>query len=63
MKDYVADEVVIHSIITHGREAALSGEMKMNDKTYVFCDVYRFTNTTSTVINEMKSYILPIEKK
>ena len=60
MKDYTADEVVIHSIITHGREAALNGEMKMGDKTYAFCDVYRFTNTTSDMITRMDSYVLPI---
>ena len=58
MKDYIADEVVIHSIITHGREAALNGEMKMDDQTYAFCDVYRFTNTTSNIIRKMDSYVL-----
>lgn len=63
MKDYTADEVVIHSIITHGQEAALNGEMKMNDKTYAFCDVYQFTNTSSDIIQEMKSYVLPLEDK
>lgn len=61
MKDYIADEVVIHSIITHGREAALNGEMKMGDKTYAFCDVYQFTNTTSDVVKEMKSYVLSMK--
>ncbi|TRX59209.1 nuclear transport factor 2 family protein [Fulvivirga sp. M361] len=60
MKDYTADEVVIHSIITHGREAAVNGEMKMAGKTYAFCDVYRFTNTTSETIRQMDSYVLPI---
>jgi hypothetical protein len=57
MKEYTADEVIIHSIITHGREAALNGEMKMGGKTYAFCDVYRFTSTSSDVIKEMKSYL------
>ncbi|NJN27476.1 MAG: hypothetical protein HC819_16635, partial [Cyclobacteriaceae bacterium] len=33
MKEYSADEVVIHTIITHGREAALNGEMKIEGKT------------------------------
>ncbi|MEO1253313.1 MAG: nuclear transport factor 2 family protein, partial [Bacteroidota bacterium] len=60
MKDYTADEVVIHSIITHGREAALNGEMKMGEKTYAFCDVYRFTNTKNDMIKQMDSYVLPI---
>ncbi len=60
MKEYTADEVTIHSIITHGREASLNGEMKMGDKTYAFCDVYRFTNTTSDIVKQMDSYVLSI---
>lgn len=60
MKEYTADELVIHSIITHGREAALNGEMKMGDKTYAFCDVYRFTNTTSNIVKKMNSYVIKI---
>lgn len=63
MKDYTADEVVIHSIITHGREAALNGEIKMGDKTYAYSDVYGFTNTASDIIKEMKSYVIPVDKK
>ena len=61
MKDYVAYELTIHNIITHGAEGALNGEMKMGGKTYVFCDVYRFKNTTSTVIREMNSYVIPVQ--
>ncbi len=63
MKDYTAYEVVIHSIITHGSEAACNGEMIMGNKTYAFCDVYRFTSASSHTIKEMRSYVLPIEKK
>ncbi|PWJ58052.1 SnoaL-like protein [Dyadobacter jejuensis] len=58
MKSYVADEVVIHTIITHGKEASLNGEMKMGDKTYVFCDVYRFASAGSSIIKEMHSYVI-----
>lgn len=61
MKAYTADELTIHSIITHGREAALNGEMKMGDKIYAFCDVYRFTNTTSDLIKQMDSYVIEIK--
>ena len=60
MKEYTADEVVIHSIVTHGREAALNGEMKMGDKTYAYCDVYRFTDTKNHKIKQMDSYVLPV---
>ena len=62
MKDYKADEVTIHTIITHGKEAACNGEMRMGDKIYAFCDVYRFTSTRSNTIKEMRSYVLPISK-
>ena len=61
MKDYVADEVVLHSIITHGAEAAANGEMKMGGKIYAFCDVYRFTSAGSTTIKEMNSYVIEIK--
>lgn len=61
MKEHTADEVTIHSIITHGREASINGEMKMSDKTYAFCDVCRFTNTTSDVIKRMDSYVIRID--
>lgn len=61
MKEYTADELTIHSIITHGREAALNGEMKMGDEVYAFCDVYRFTNTTSSTIRQMDSYVIKID--
>lgn len=60
MKEYTADELTIHSIITHGREAALNGKMKMGDKIYVFCDIYRFTNTTSDIIKQMDSYVIEL---
>ncbi|WP_370087445.1 nuclear transport factor 2 family protein [Ekhidna sp.] len=58
MKDYVADEVTIHSIVTHGAEAALNGEIKMGGKSYAFCDMYRFVSAGSTKIKELKSYII-----
>ena len=60
MKQYTADEMTLHSVITHGREAAANGEMRMGDHTYVFCDVYSFTSTTSTVLKEMKSYVIKL---
>ncbi|WP_420577664.1 nuclear transport factor 2 family protein [Ekhidna sp.] len=59
MKDYVADEVIVHSIVTHGAEAALNGEIKMSGKTYAFCDMYQFTSAGSNTIKEMRSYVIP----
>jgi hypothetical protein len=59
MKDYTADELVIHSMITSNDEAAVNGEMKMNGKTYAFCDVYRFAGG-GNMIRQMDSYVLSI---
>ena len=60
MKQYTADEMTLHNIITHGREASANGEMRMGDATYAFCDVYRFTNTTSMILKEMQSYVIKV---
>ena len=60
MQQYTADAMTLHNIITYGREAAANGEMCMGDSTYAFCDVYKFTNTTSLVLKEMKSYVIKI---
>ena len=61
MKEYTADELVIHSIITHGREAASNGEMPMGGKKYVYCDIYKFTGTTGNTLKEMNSYVLEVK--
>ena len=58
MKQYTADEMTLLSIITHGMEAAANGEMRMGDKTYAFCDVYRFTKTTGLELKSMDSYVI-----
>lgn len=60
MKQYSADEMTLHSIITHGRDASANGEMHMDDKTYAFCDVYKFTNTTSMILKEIQSYVVKL---
>jgi len=60
MANYKADAMTIHHIITHGKEAAVNGEMVMQDsgKTYAFCDVYEFRSAGSTEIRRMHSYVL-----
>ncbi len=60
MKEKVADEMTLHSVITHGKEASANGEIKMGDKTYVFCDVYVFTNTKGKIIKTMESYVVSV---
>lgn len=58
MKDYTADELQIHHILTHGKEASISGEMKMGNRTYAFCDLYEFTSAGNQKIRGMKTYII-----
>ena len=58
MSEQLAEELIIHSIITHGAEAAVNGEIKMKSQNYAFCDVYRFTSAGSKVLKEISSYVI-----
>lgn len=58
MKQYVADELTIHTIITHGAEAAVNGVIKMGGNNYVFCDIYRFTSAGSSTIKSLDSFVI-----
>jgi hypothetical protein len=52
-------EVTIDTIITHGRDAAVSGRITASDKSmYSFCDVFRFKGAAGTVIDEIKTFII-----
>lgn len=53
-------EMEIHSIITHGKEAAVRGEMTMNDKTYAFCDIYEFTSAGGSTISKMFTFVVEV---
>lgn len=61
MKDYKVKEVVIEKVITHGKEGAVNGMMKMESgDNYAFSDVYEFKNTKSTDIKMITSYLIEI---
>ena len=60
MTRHTADELTVHEIITHGRTAALNGQLTFQDKQYAFCDVYRFRNTKANEIVEMDSYVVAL---
>lgn len=58
MKEREVAEITIEKVITHGKEGAVNGIMKMKDgKQYAFADFYEFKNTTSTAIKTMTSYV------
>ncbi|MGB5820762.1 MAG: hypothetical protein WBG90_14850 [Saonia sp.] len=63
MKNYVTDEITVHSIIAHGREASSNGKIKMGGRTYAFCDVYHFVNKRCNVVKEMHTYVVAISSK
>ncbi len=57
MKGVEVDEVIIHSIITHGKEAAANGVMVMKDgKHYAFADIYEFTSAAGNLFQKITSY-------
>lgn len=60
MKNEVADELTLKSIITHGKEASANGEIKINSNSYMFCDVYGFKGATGKIIKTMESYVIAV---
>lgn len=51
------DELIIEHVITHGREAAVSGRYRMADNWYCFADIYVFTSTTSSTLKSVQSLV------
>lgn len=55
-------ELSIHTIVTHGKEAAISGEMKMeNGTTYGFSDFYMFTSAKASKVQSIRSYVIQLK--
>lgn len=55
----------IHSIITHGKSAAVNGDMKMKEngetRSYGFCDVYEFNGFKNPRIKKLTSYMVALK--
>ena len=63
MKDNRAISLEIHQILTHGKSAAVSGEMTMQDgSVYGFADIYEFTSAASKIVRRITSYVVPIKQ-
>ncbi|MEW6722848.1 MAG: nuclear transport factor 2 family protein [Candidatus Micrarchaeota archaeon] len=58
-------QFAIRTIITHGNTGAVEGTIKAKGgKSYVFCDIYRFSSHAKDAkIREMSSYIIEIWMK
>ncbi|WP_421772947.1 nuclear transport factor 2 family protein [Gracilimonas sp.] len=62
MKSEKAYQIKINNIITHGDSAAVDGTMKMpaGDKTYAFCDIYKFSGFKNPKVKELTSYVIEV---
>jgi len=56
-----ATELTIHNIITHGRKAAINGEILMNNgDNFGFSDFYEFTNAKKAKVKKIVSYVVQL---
>jgi len=61
MKDGKAAELIIHKIITHGREGTVDGELTMADgERYAYCDLYEFSGAKGKGARSIQSYVIEI---
>ncbi|WP_236976638.1 hypothetical protein [Membranihabitans maritimus] len=61
MKSEKAAELIIDQILSHGKEGAASGIIKMqNGKKYAFSDFYKFKGAKGVKIKSITSYIIGI---
>jgi hypothetical protein len=52
-------ELVVDSIITHGPEASVSGQVITKDKSvYRFCHIYRFNRASGVTISSLTSFMI-----
>ena len=56
-------ELTIHSIVSHGNEATVNGEMILEDESQVgFSDFYEFDSAYNTLVKSIVSYVIPLNK-
>ena len=61
MKNHIVKELTRSSIITHGREGAVNGLIKMEDgRKYAFRDLYEFSGAKGSCIKSMISYVIEV---
>ena len=64
MQDVVTRELIVHSIISNGREGAINGEIITEDgRRVAFCDLCQFASTAGKEILSMMSYTLEIKRE
>jgi len=61
MKSVKASELIIDQILSHGKEGATNGIIKMKDgKKYAFSDFYMFQGAKGVKIKAITSYCIKI---
>lgn len=61
MKNSQVKKMILHTVVTHGREASANGEIHMaTGDVYAFCDVYAFAKTTGTQLKSISSYVIKV---
>ncbi len=61
MKSKKTTELIIDQILSHGKEGATNGIMKMqNGKKYAFSDFYKFKGAKGSKIKSITSYVIEI---
>lgn len=61
MKEAKATELILDQILSHGKEGAANGIIKMqNDKKYAFSDFYIFNGAKGSKIKSITSYVIGI---
>lgn len=61
MKAEKASELILEQILSHGKEGAANGIMKMeNGNDYAFSDFYIFNNAKGTQVKSITSYVIKI---
>lgn len=61
MKEAKATELILDQILSHGKEGAANGIIKMqNDKKYAFSDFYIFHGAKGSKIKSITSYVIGI---
>jgi hypothetical protein len=55
-------ELTINEIITHGKSAAVCGEVSVKDgRTFSFADFYLFSGAKADLIKSITSYVIEIK--
>ncbi|MEO6668869.1 MAG: hypothetical protein ABIN36_05305 [Ferruginibacter sp.] len=55
-------EITVDTIITHGPDASVSGQITATDNLkYSFCDIYRFKGAGGTLINSITTFLVRLD--